>query len=123
VGEICSKEINSKKYYRVKKHINMGKKATSSDGKMEQMLERRIKKLENEVSELKEKLAQSAIEHKTIIVDDTVSFQEVKKRVLEFLKNHPDRDYDSFALMEELHLDPLEIKKVLLELESEGLVK
>ncbi len=90
------------------------------DKKMGQMLERRVEELEKEVKELKEKLVHTGIESKTVIIDDTISYGEVKRRVYEFMNKHPDKDYDSFELMEELHLDPELIEKALWELQKEG---
>lgn len=106
--------------YRVKKSLNMEKNAFSNDRKMEQILEKRITKLEAEVKELKEKLVHTGMESKTVIIDDTISYDEVKRRVYEFTNKHPDKDYDSFQLMEELHLDPELIEKALWALQKEG---
>ncbi len=85
----------------------------------QQNLEKRVKELEKELNELKKK---AGIERKTVYIDDTLPYEEVKKRVHEFMHAHQDKEYDSFELMEILHLDPLLVEKALWELEDEGIL-
>jgi hypothetical protein len=85
----------------------------------QQNLERRVKELEKEIGYLKKK---NGIERKTVYIDDTVSYKEVKKRVFEHMRDHSDKEFGSFELMEVLHLDPLLIHKALFELQEEGVI-
>ena len=87
---------------------------------MAQNLEKKVEELQIEVSALKKKLA--GIDYKEVVIDDTVPYDEVKKRVQEFMRTHPDKDYDSFQLMEILLLDPMLVEQALWELQKEGIL-
>ncbi len=95
---------------------------SSGDKKMEQMLEHRVAELEKEVRELKEKLSIEP-EREMVFIDETITYEKARELILNFLKEHKDRDYYSDELEKELHIDIFLVMRVLHDLEREGLIK
>ena len=106
----------------VKKSLYIIKMTSKNKIKMEQMLEKRVKLLENEVKQLKEKLSVEP-ERETVFIDETITYEKARNLILNFLKEHKDRAYYSDELEKELHIDIFLAMRVLHDLEKEGLVK